>query len=420
MSPRPSPRAAVLLGSLALAVGVANGLVFLGFEWVVNHGSDWIWNDLANSDEVRWRVVPLALVLSISLSAAMRALRQERWVAPHVDPLGESDDPKPEPPPAPAFADLVVILLIGAASLLAGASLGPEASLVALAMGLGGWVAARANLGAATGVLIAASIGALLVAFFGSLIPLAIPLLIVYQRTRRLPPPAVLAIVVAGLAAWGTLWLIQGNDHGFGKIPSDAVKLRDYGSAVLLGAIAVGVGSLLRRLVKRLAEVTRKIDQRTPWWLAGAIFGTVLGVLYLIGGQTVQFSGSEGSKLLLSGDLHYSTWALAGIALVKLLATSWSLAAGYRGGLVFPSVFAGVAVSLFIASADPNLSGSGALLGSVAGLLVEMSAPVPGVIMLLALLPTKLLPLGLAGGAGAIAARALISRVSPGDAPAHG
>ena len=60
-------RAAVLLGSLALAVGVVNGLVFLGFEWVVNHGSDWLWNDLVNSDEVRWRVVPLALGLSIAL-----------------------------------------------------------------------------------------------------------------------------------------------------------------------------------------------------------------------------------------------------------------------------------------------------------------------------------------------------------------
>ena len=314
----------------------------------------------------------------------------------------------------------MTILVIGAASLLAGASLGPEASLVALAMGLGGWVAARGKLGAAASLLVAASIGALLVAFFGSLIPLAIPLLIVYQRTRRLTAPAVLAIVVAGLAAWGTLWLIQGNDHGYGAIPSSAVKLRDYASAVLLGAIAVGVGALLRRLVRRLATVTEKIDERAPWWVAAAVFGTVLGVLYLIGGQSVQFSGSEGSKLLLSGELHYSTWALAGIALVKLLATSWSLAAGYRGGLVFPSVFAGIAVSLFVAAADPNLSGSGVLLGSVAGLLVEMSAPVPGLIMLLALLPAKLLPLGVAGGAGAIAARSLVTRLRPADAPVHG
>ena len=226
-----------------------------------------------------------------------------------------------------------------------------------------------------------------------------------------------LAIVVAGLAAWGTLWLIQGSDHGYGAIPSSAVKLRDYASAVLLGAIAVGVGALLRRLVRRLATVTENIDERAPWWVAAAVFGTVLGVLYLIGGQSVQFSGSEGSKLLLSGELHYSTWALAGIALVKLLATSWSLAAGYRGGLVFPSVFAGIAVSLFVAAADPNLSGSGVLLGSVAGLLVEMSAPIPGVIMLLALLPAKLLPLGLVGGAAAIAARALVTRLRPARRP---
>jgi len=289
-------------------VGVVNGLVFLGFEWVVNHGSDWLWNDVVDTDEVRWRVIPLALVLSVALSALIRALKQKRWVPAHVDPLGDTDDsaPEPEPAPPPSFGGLVTILVIGGASLLAGASLGPEASLVALAMGLGGWFAARANLGAASGVLVAASIGALLVAFFGSLIALAIPLLVVYQRTRRLPPPAVLAIVVAGLAAWGTLWLIQGNADGYGKVPSDAVKARDYAAAVVLGVVAVGVGVLLRRLVKRLAAVTRTIDERAPWWVAGAVFGTVLGVLYLIGGQSVEFSGSEGSKLLLSGELHYA------------------------------------------------------------------------------------------------------------------
>jgi H+/Cl- antiporter ClcA len=125
----------------------------------------------------------------------------------------------------------------------------------------------------------------------------------------------------------------------------------------------------------------------------------------------VQFSGSEGSVMLLSGDVHYGTWALAGIAVVKLLATSWSLTAGYRGGLVFPSVFAGVAVSLLVAGALPDVAGPGVLLGSVAGLLVEMTAPMLGVVMLLALLPAKLLPLGIAGAAGAIVGRFAVTRL---------
>jgi uncharacterized membrane protein HdeD (DUF308 family) len=53
------------------------------------------------------------------------------------------------------------------------------------------------------------------------------------------------------------------------------------------------------------------------------------------------------------------------------------------------------------------------LLGSIAGLLVEMTAPLLGVVMLLALLPAKLLPLGIASAIGAIAGRAAVTRLGP-------
>jgi H+/Cl- antiporter ClcA len=409
------PRTALLLASTALAVGVADGLVFLGFEWVVKHGTDWLWNDVVDSDDVRWRVVPLALALSVALSALMRPLRQPRWTPPHTDPLGPAEGSAGEPPPAPALGGLATILLVGAAGLVAGASLGPEAPLVGLATGLGAWAAARVDLGAAGRVLVLASAGALLVAFFGSLIPIAIPLVIVYQRTGRMQVAAVLAIALAGLAAWGTVWLVHGDHHGYGSIPSDAVHARDYAAAAVLGMVAVAIGALLRWFVVRLALVTKRVEDRAPWWVAAAVFGLVLGALYLVGGQTVQFSGSEGSVMLLSGEVHYGAWALAGIALVKLAATAWSLTAGYRGGLVFPSVFAGVAVSLLVAGALPDLAGPGVLLGSVAGLLVEMTAPMLGVVMLLALLPAKLLPLGIAGAVGAIAGRLAVTRLQPAD-----
>jgi H+/Cl- antiporter ClcA len=395
------------LSSLALAVGVVDGLLFLVFEWVVKHGTDWLFNDVVESDDVRWRVVPLALALSVALSALLRWLGQPRMTPPHVDPLGAAEEPDAPPPGAGAVG---TILAVGAAGLLAGASLGPEAPLLAAATGLGAWAAARADVSAGSGTLVLASAGALLVAFFGSLIALAIPLLILRQRAGRLAIGPVVAIVLAGLSAWLTVWLLQGNHHGYGTIPSEGVEAHDYAIAVLLGLVAVGIGTLLRWFVTRLNVVTEQIRDGTPWWLAATIFGVVLGALYLVGGQTVQFSGSEGSAMLLSGDVHYGTWALAGIALVKLAATSWSVAAGYRGGLVFPAVFAGVAVSLLTADALPGLAGPGVLLGCIAGLLVEMTAPMLGVVMLLALVPHELLPLALAGAAGAIVARMLLTR----------
>jgi H+/Cl- antiporter ClcA len=408
---RPTPRALVMLAAISLVIGAADGLVFLGFEWVVNHGSDWIWNDIAGSDTSRWRVIPLAIVLSIAFSVVVRAVGEPRWLAPHLDPLGAAEGAGDDAP-APRLAGLGAILLIGASSLVAGASLGPEAPLVGFCAGLGGFVAARAAPGPTGRLLVLASVGALLVAFFGSLVSMLIPLAILFQRTRRLPIPALISVLVAGLAAWGMLWLVRGAPHGFGSVPSATVHLRDYAAAVLLGVLAVAMGSMLRRFVTGLARVTERVDQASAWWVAAAVFGAVVGVLYLVGGETVQFSGSQGSQLLIGRADEYSAAALAGIALVKLLVTSWSLAAGYRGGLVFPSVFAGVAVSLCVAAIDPSLGGPGIMVGAIVGLLVEMTAPLLGIVVLFALVPLKLVPLGLAGAAGALLGRRVVDRIA--------
>jgi H+/Cl- antiporter ClcA len=399
---------------LALAIGVADALVFLGFEWLIKHGTDWLWNDLAGSDDARWRVIPLALVLSIAFSAVLRALGQPRWTPPHLDPLGAADEK--EDPPAPTLIAVGLILVVGAASLLAGASLGPEAPLVATATALGAWASARNGLGEGGRLLALASAGALLVAFLGSLLAIAIPLLLLFQR-KRLSLQTATVVTFAGVTAWATVLAITGNSDGYAKIPDADVQLHDYAAAVVLGALATGVGALLRWMIVHLAKVTEWIAVHLQWWLAAAVFGAVLGLLYLVGGPTVQFTGSEGSAALLSGEHSYSAAALVGLMLVKLLATSWSLTAGYRGGLVFPSVYAGVAAGMFVATELPDLAGTAVLIATVVGLLVAMMPPVAAVVMVLALLPFDQLPLGLAAAAGAIAGHAVVSRRRAAAAP---
>jgi H+/Cl- antiporter ClcA len=403
----------ILVAAASIAVGVADGLIFIGFEWLVNHGDQWIWNDVFHTDTSRWRVIPLALVLSLAFSLVLRALRAPRWLPPQLDLLDAvgPGDGKAPPPPPPTLKKIAVILIIGAASLLAGAALGPEAPLTATAIALGTWAAARGSFGEASSPLALGSLGALLTAFFGSLVPLVIPLLVVYQRTKRVPLVAVLVTVLAGVSSWLTCLAVQGNDSGYGGIPSLGTHFLDYVAAVVLGAVAAGAAALLRELIRLLSVVTHKLELRTPWWLAAALFGAVLGGLYLLGGQTVQFSGSAGTKMLVSGFGGYGPWALAGIAVIKLGATSWSTSAGYRGGLVFPSIFVGVALGLCAAGAIPNLAGTGVTLGCVAGLLVGMTSPAFGVVFLFSLLPAKLILLGLAGTAGAVLGRLVVTPV---------
>src|SRR4051794_34530018 len=92
----------------SIVLGVANAGLFLGFEYLVNHGTEWLWDDVANSDDVRWRVIPLAIAGSVVYSLLLKALREPRVtrVEPHT--ALELDDKSPA-----TFRAVWVILAIG-------------------------------------------------------------------------------------------------------------------------------------------------------------------------------------------------------------------------------------------------------------------------------------------------------------------
>ena len=98
---------------------------------------------------------------------------------------------------------------------------------------------------------------------------------------------------------------------------------------------------------------------------------------------------------------------------MKLLATGWSISAGYRGGPAFPSVYMGVALSLAITTAIPDVSETGVMVGAIAGILAEMTTPGVAIIMVLSLMPANLLPIGLVGAIGAVVGRRALERVVP-------
>jgi H+/Cl- antiporter ClcA len=399
---------------LAAVIGVADALLFVAFEWVVNHGTDWIWNDVVDTDTHRWRVLVLAPALGAAYALLLRVLRQPRLVPIETDMLAEAT------PHDPSAASIGLIVVVGVVSLLAGASLGPEASLVAACAGIGAWVAARGAAGSAgqgSPVLVLASVGGLLVAFLGSLVPVVVPLLVLYKQTKKLTVAAVLPILTAGVAAYLTLWVVEGRGDGYGSAPvTSDLRLRDYLLALGVGAVAAVVGAALHRLVRDLAPIAEQIDARLGWLVAGLVFGGVIGLLYLIGGQSEEFSGNEGSHLLASGAVTYSGAALAGLVIVKLVVTGWSLATGYRGGLVFPSIYAGVALGLCAVKLAGDVSGPGIVVGAMVGILTAMGGAAMAVVLVIAVIPAKLLGVALAGAVGAAVTRRVLAR-SPSPAP---
>lgn len=395
-----------------ILIGAANALGLLGFEWVVDHGQDLIWNDWAGSDSTRWLVVPLAIVGSIALSLTVRTTRQTRMMPPHTDVLAEAGTMEPG-----TLRTIAVLLATGVVSLVGGASLGPEGALLPASIAFGAWVSGKRRAGVegpVTELLVLSSIGALLVAFFGSVLPAPIPLLIMRRQGKPLTRRSVIPPLLAGVTAWIVVSLIRGDAQGHDIIPIDSGgDLAAVPAALALGVLAVAVGVLLRLVIRLTSGWTDRLDRLWHWIAAAAVFGALLGVLYWIGGESVQFSGQAGTQELYDDRAQYGAAALLGLVLVKLVATAWSISAGYRGGPAFPSVYMGVALSLAITTAIPSVSETGVMIGAIAGILAEMTTPGVAIIMVLSLMPANLLPIGLVGALGAVGGRRVLERFVP-------
>ncbi|HSX45666.1 MAG TPA: chloride channel protein [Candidatus Saccharimonadia bacterium] len=396
-----------LLG-LAFWIGVIDAIIFKLFEALVNNGSNWIWNDVFHSDTTRWLVVPLAVVLSIALSRLMQTSKTPRWVKPETDLFAQQPEKK-----RTTLGGIGLILLNGGASLLAGASLGPEMALTDSSKAIGKFAAEQGKAGQAGAVLVAASIGALMVAFLGSLLMVTLPLLLVYKQAKKLTLESVLPIVLAAVSAYATLWVMDPQTKGYGSIPAAPhVDLQDYIAAAVVALCASIFAFCLVQLIKHLSDWTQHINQKWPWYASAGLFGLVLGIIYLVGGQSVQFSGSAGSSMLLHNAHDYGTWAFLGLAVVKLLATGWSKTTGYRGGLFFPSIYAGLALSLFVGSLDSPLAGAGALVGAIAGIFAAVSdSGIVAFLMIVAILPYKLIGVAVVAIAAALAGNKLLNKL---------
>lgn len=386
----------------AILIGILNAFSYLVVEFIDKEGTDFLWNELLGTDTNRILVIPVAIVLSIIFSSLIIFLKQKRIGKVEVDLL-ENDEIKET-----KIKDILTIFLIGSTGLLAGASLGPEGVLVAISSGIGIWIAQKAKNMKAAKLLILSSVGALLVGFFGSLLPILIPILILYKKEKKLIPQHLLPPIIAGITTYLTLYLIKNGDIGFGSIPTGtSYNFQDIIAAFLLGIIGAFFAILIKILINKFEILTVKIDDKFHWIISASIFGGVIGILYFLGGQPTQFSGAEGTAMLIEGN-SYAIGILVLMLIAKFIATAWSLPAGYKGGLVFPSIFMAVVISLIFSSIDPALGGPGITIGATSGMMSSMLPPAMGFILVISLIHFSFIPVAVAGLIGAIIGKKIV------------
>ncbi|MBX4201752.1 chloride channel protein [Candidatus Saccharibacteria bacterium] len=345
-------------------VGILVALTYFLFEAVVRNSITFIWDTTFDTTNIRILVLPLCLVGALIFFGVQHMLDpnsenlEEHGLG---GGLGEISVKK-----------LGIVILVGYFSLVAGASLGPEAILVPSSIIIGALVGTRLFKSHNPGVraLAAAGIIALMAAFFHSFLIGVISVLLVTKQTKaKLSPALVLIAVLASASSVLTLRVIDPANKYF-NFPDFTWKAALIDLVFGLMLLACGyMATFALKLSYTLFVNMRARAKRTLWWQQAILAGIGLGLLYLLGGSLVEFTGNESIEPLLMKASTLGIFGVAWVFAVKILVIGWSKAMGYRGGLVFPMIFV---ASTFVAMSqviNPEVNFGVGLIAAMVGVL---------------------------------------------------
>ncbi|CAM5529457.1 putative ion-transport protein YfeO [Streptomyces afghaniensis 772] len=401
----PSTPARALLPSIlpAVAVGVMSSLLLVGVEVAAEELQGVLWKTVPDALGIGRYSVAWMFVMLVATGVAVGLVV---WKVPgHAGP-----DPATvglDAPVLPPFA-LPGLLLATALMLAGGPSLGPENPIIAVNVGLAVWLGGKAIPRAPGRIWPALAEAATLGALFGTPVGAALVIseVLSRQETRGLLWDNLFAPLTAAVAGALTATLIDR--------PSFDLDLPSFGRpgwADLLAAVVVAAaGALLGMCVVRALPYVHGVFRRLrhPMLMLPA-GGAVLGALAALGGHLTLFKGLDEIAELAHDPDGWSAGEFAVMTVVKLAALLVAASCGFRGGRIFPAVFAGTALGLcahaLVSGVHPSVGVSAGVLGMllaitrqgwislfVAAVLIDS----PGILVLLcvASLPAWLLVTG--------------------------
>jgi H+/Cl- antiporter ClcA len=401
----PSTPARVLLPSIlpAVAVGVMSSLLLVGVEVAAEELQGVLWETVPDALGIGRYSVAWMFVVLVATGVGVGLVV---WKVPgHAGP-----DPATVGLDAPVLPPVVLpgLLLAAALMLAGGPSLGPENPIIAVNVGLAVWLGAKAIPRAPGRIWPALAEAATLGALFGTPVGAALVIseVLARQETRGLLWDNLFAPLTAAVAGALTATLIDR--------PSFDLDLPSFGRpgwADLLAAVVVAAaGALLGMCAVRALPYVHWVFHRLrhPMLMLPA-GGAVLGALAALGGHLTLFKGLDEVAELAHDPDGWSAGEFAVMTVVKLAALLVAASCGFRGGRIFPVVFAGTALGLcahaLVSGVHPSVGVSAGVLGMllaitrqgwislfVAAVLIDS----PGILVLLcvASLPAWLLVTG--------------------------
>jgi H+/Cl- antiporter ClcA len=236
------------------------------------------------------------------------------------------------------------VVLTTSPSLVAGGSLGPEAPLADACGSLGTWLSDRLKLDKrSTRSLGFSGLSDMLASFITS--PFGGALLGLESARAGIDYEWTLfPSLVSSAFATTAFVLLSGKYFGAPyAFPAYHAKVTDLLLAVPLGLVGALAGAIVIVSLTWPRKIMKPLKQHLI--VRGLIGGLVLGVAGALM-PLILFSGEEQTAVLIDHAAEAGVVTLIALALVKLLITSTCLATGWKGGYIFPTIFAGVALGM--------------------------------------------------------------------------
>ncbi|PFD36738.1 chloride channel protein [Bacillus cereus] len=279
-------------------------------------------------------------------------------------------------------------------ALIFGASLGPEAALVGIIGGLCTWIGDRFTF-TFKGVreLTEAGIGAALSVIFN--VPLFGYFALSENEKDRISEISkinkdilYLATTFAGFLVF--IWLSKLDNSGsfIVNFEKGTFGLNEWISLLPLTCIGAGLGYFYFKIEHILEKVVHPFKE---YKLAlGIIGGILLGILGTLFPYTM-FSGAHELPELVQEWTEISFWLLLIVGILKLCTTAICLTTGWRGGHLFPIIFAGASIGYAIATVVPLNSTASVALVTTTILSYVLQKPIAATVLLLMFFPINLL-----------------------------
>lgn len=390
IDPQAQPKSYLRLMALVALLGIISALVTFAFIALVNQGIDLIWEQARLTLGLDSRLFTLLMCAlgGLLVGLLMKFFGDHNAIfAELMQEFGRTGRFNYHHAPG--------IVITAFVSLISGASLGPEAPLADACGGIGTWASDRLKLDdQETRTMGYGGLSGMLAAFITN--PFGGALLGLESAQGGITGrqvyfwalfPSLLASAVATVVFVGLTGSFFDTLYAF---PDYTPRLKDLLMAVPLSLIGGLAGVIFTLMFRWLRQLMQPLRDRVV--LRGLIGGLGMGIIGALLPLTL-FSGEDQTLELVQQASEIGLWTLILLAFSKLLATCLLLVTGWKGGYVFPIMFAGVALGIAGKLIFPDVPTAVTVAATLAGALVAtLRAPLFSALFTLTLVQAETAP----------------------------